>query len=358
MRDQYVHLAKHRTPKILITMPVNYQKAFIGKEVEETLSSFGVLDKNTRSSPLSESELSSKIKDTEGVIVGWGDEGLSKRNLEDAEKLRIIGVIGSSVGKVHPEVCFKRKITIVNAAKANSDCVAEHTLAFMLCWLRRLPCFDKRMKEGAFSKKSWSDISANTGWDVGSYLMATEIGIVGMGVTGKRVIELLRPFQVKKIRAYSPHFPFEEADKLGVELTDLHEVLQKSDIISIHAALRKDTFHLIRKGELNLIKEGVIIINTARADIVDQKALISILKKRKIYAALDVFSQEPLPQESEFRKLDNVILTPHIAGAHIGGYSREIHQKIGSLIVRDFELFFSGKRPLNALSPERARTMT
>lgn len=351
-------MAKYRTPQILITMPVNYQKAFIGKEVEERLSSFAILDKNTRSSPLSESELSSKIKDTDGVIVGWGDEGLSKRNLEDAEKLRIIGVIGSSVRKVHPEVCFRRKIIIVNAAKANSDCVAEHTLAFMLCWLRRLPYFDKRMKEGAFSEGSWSDISVNSSWNAGSFLMGTEIGIVGMGVTGKRVVELLRPFQVKKIRAYSPHFPFEEADKLGVELTDLHEVLQKSDIISIHAALRKDTFHLIREEELNLMHEEAILINTARADIVDEKALISVLRKKRIYAALDTFSEEPLPKESEIRNLDNVLLTPHVAGSHIGGYSQEIRQRIGVLIVRDFELFFSGKRPPNTLSPGRVRTMT
>ncbi len=342
---------------IFIAMPMHYQKAFMGKEAEERLSSFANVHKNRTPDPLSEPELSAFIKDADGVIVGWGDNGLSKKNLEDARKLRIIGVIGASVKKVQPELAFKKEITIVNTAKMIGNCVAEHTLAFMLSWLRRIVYFDKRMKAGEFSEKSWNDISVTSSWNVGSYLTEKEIGIVGMGIIGKRLVELLRPFRVK-IRAHSPHFPKDEANSLGVELTTLEEVLRCSDIISVHAGLREGTFHLIGKKELNLMREGAILINTARGSIVDERALTSILKQKKIYAALDVYSEEPLPRESSLRELENVILTPHIAGPHIGGYSKEIHKELGLSIAKDFELFFSEEIPLNALGKERVRTMT
>jgi len=342
---------------IFIAMPIHYQEAFIGKEVEEILSSFANVGKNITSHPLSEPELSASIKNADGVIVGWGDNGLSEKNLEDAEKLKIIGVIGASVKKVHPEFAFKKGITIVNTARVIGNYVAEHTLAFMLCWLRRIVYFDKRMKAGDFSEKSWDDISVTSSWNAGSYLTGKDIGIVGMGIIGKRLVELLKPFKVK-IRAYSPHFPQDEAKSLGVELTSLEGVLRCSDIVSIHAGLRKDTFHLIGERELNLMREGTILINTARGDIVDEKALISVLKQKKIYAALDVYSKEPLPKDSPLRELENVILTPHTAGPHIGGYSKEIRQQVGFSIAKDFKLFFSGKTPHDALSKERVEAMT
>lgn len=342
---------RSKSTTMFLTMPINCQEIFIGKEAEKRLSLFANLDRNRTLKPLPEPEISTRIKDVDGVIVGWGDEGLSEGNLEHAKNLRIIGVIGSSVRKVYPEIAFKKKITIVNTAKVIGDCVAEHTLGFILTWSRRIVSFNEKMKAGKFHQEPWTPIHESN-WDVGSSLKGKNIGLVGMGIIGKRVVELLRPFGVK-IRTYSPHFPTDEASGLGIELTTLKEVLEKSDVISIHAGLTKDTFHLIGKRELNLIKEGAIFINTARARIVDEKALIFFLKKKKIYAALDVYSEEPLSAESELRRLPNVILTPHTAG-----HSRDVYHRLGISIVKDFELFFSGKPPLNALSQERVWTMT
>ena len=328
-----------KNTKIFIAMPVPYQETFIGKEAEVLLSSFAKLDKNKTSHPLPESELSRFIREVDGVIVGWGDNGLSEKNLQDTRKLRIIGIIGASVKKIQPELAFKKGITVVNAAKVIGDCVAEHTLAFMLNWIRRIGDFDRKMKAGQFSQGSWDDLAVTSSWDTGSFLTGKKIGIVGMGIVGEKLVELLEPFQVK-IRAYSPHFPQDKAKSMGVVLTSLEDVLQNSQIISIHAGLREDTLHLIGERELNLIPEGALLINTARGKIVDERALISVLEKKKIYAALDVYSEEPLPRENPLRKLENVILTPHTAGPHLGGYSKEIPEKVGLSLAKDFQLFF------------------
>jgi len=343
--------------KIFIALPIDYQKAFIGDKVEEQLSSFAIVQKNDTQHPLPEEKLSRYIKDADAVIVGWGDNGLSENNIKNAKKLRIIGVIGASVKKVQPELAFEKGITIVNTAKIIGSCVAEHTLALMLCWIRRIIQFDGGMKKGAFSDKPWDDIATTRTWDAGSFLTGQNIGIVGMGIIGKRLVELLQPFQVK-IRVYSTHFSPREAMHLNVELTSLDDVLKFSKIVSIHAGLREDTVHLIGERELSLMHEGALLINTARGRIVDEEALISVLQKGKIYAALDVYSEEPLPKDNPLRRLENVILTPHTAGPHLGGYNKEVRQKVGLSIAKDFELFFAGKTPPSALKRERVETMT
>ena len=343
--------------KVLITMPKNYCELFIGKEGENQLSKFCGIRKNTTNQSFPEADISKHIKDVDGVIVGWGDNGLSEENLKAADKLKLIGVVGDSVKKVQPELALKKGITIINTAEVIGDFVAEHTLAFMLSWLRRITYYDVKMKSGYYAEKSWSDIDVTKNWDTGSFLKGKNIGIIGMGKVGKRLVELLQPFKVT-IRVYSSHFPKSEAQQYNIELTSLEKTLKRSDIVSIHAGLRKETFHLIGERELNLMKEGALLVNTARGEIIDEKALISTLEKGRIYAALDVYSKEPLLKNSPLRKLDNVILTPHTAGPHLGGYDKEIRQQVGYSLVKDFQQFFFGGQLKNALSKKKINTMT
>jgi len=337
--------------KILLTMPVSSREKFLAEEAEERLALLAKLDKNETSKPLPDQEISRRIKDVDAVIVAWGDEGLSEENLKHAEKLQIIGVIGASVKKIQPEIVFKRNITVVNVAHICGDITAEHTLALLLASTRKIVKFNEGMKAGKYCREPWQPVYTSD-WDIGCSLWGKNIGLVGMGIIGIRMVEMLRPFKVN-IRAYSTHFPADETRALGVELVSLNEIMGQSDIISLHAGLREETINLIGEQELNLIKDGALFINTARGRIVDEEALISVLKKKKIFAALDVFIEQPLSANSELRRLPNVILTPHIAGN-----SNETWYQVGISIAEDFELFFSGEAPLHTLNAARALTMT
>ncbi len=345
--------------KVLITMPIQYQKAFISKEAEEKLSSFAEVIKNDTIYPLSELEISEILKEgVDGVVVGWGDKGLTEENLEKGTKLKIIGIIGSSVKKVCPEKALQKGIVIVNGAEIIGNLTAEHTVALILCLSRKICDFSVGMKKGDFASDSWDDIEETLKWPPLLYLWDKEVGIIGLGIVGKRVAELLRPFRPSCIKAYSPNCPILEAEELGIKIVSLEDAIRNSDIISIHTGLRSDTFGMIGKRELDLMKEGAILVNTARGRIIDEEALVSKLEEGKIWAALDVFSEEPLPEKSPLRSLKNVILTPHIGGPHIGSCEERIRRKLGVSIIQDFERFFSGESPINSLSRERIQHMT
>lgn len=343
--------------KILITMPLDYSSRFIGVNGERQLARFAEVTKNTKNAPFSETQLSQELRDVDGVIVGWGDHGLSEENLRQAEKLKVIGVIGASVKKVHPEIALARGIKILNTSEIIGDYVAEHTLALILSWLRRITSFDRQMKQGAFADGSWDDINVTKKWDTGSFLRGKNIGIIGLGIVGLRLVELLKPFNVT-VRAYSSHFPPSEAKHYNIHLTTLEEVLRTSEVVTIHAGLRKETQNLLARKELEMMKEGALLVNTARAAIVNEADLIAVLREGRIYAALDVFEREPLPADSPLRRLENVILTPHAAGPHLGGYEQDVHEAVGRSLIEKIQQFFFGENPPETLSDARIKTMT
>jgi Phosphoglycerate dehydrogenase and related dehydrogenases len=186
------------------------------------------------------------------------------------------------------------------------EAVAEHTVALILSALRYIP-----QAYGAVQAGKWSDRAKF----IGKELSSLTIGVIGFGNIGSRVAEILRKGFNAKIIVYDPFASKEKVIEYGyVYANNLCELLKTSDIITLHAALTPENYHMINEEAFKCMKEGVIIVNTARGELIDENALIENLEKKKVLAvALDVVEGEPIDANHPLLKYDNVIITPHIA---------------------------------------------
>lgn len=215
-----------------------------------------------------------------------------------------------SVGYQHIDVdaCSARGIKVANTAGANTISVAEHTIAWGLCLLKNMFHAHTSTKSGG-----WEQMSIKP-----AELKGKEWGIVGFGRIGKAVAERLKPFQLSRIiyhDTYRPEPSVEQA--LGVEYSELATLLSQSDIISLHAPLTDATRAMINEDALNSMKPGAYLINVARAELVDEKALAEAIRKRKIAGAgIDVFSEEPINMDNPLLAVESerLLLSPHVAG--------------------------------------------
>lgn len=186
------------------------------------------------------------------------------------------------------------------------EAVAEHTIALMLSALRYVPQAYRAVQAGKWSNRAKY---------VGKELSSLTIGIIGFGNIGSRVAEILRKGFNSRIIVYDPFVSRDKVLEAGYDYADsLCELLKASDILTLHAALSPDNYHMIDKKAFECMKEGVIIVNTARGELIDEKALIENIENGKVLAfAADVVEGEPIGPEHPLLKYDNVIITPHIA---------------------------------------------
>lgn len=257
--------------------------------------------------------LLSEIPQYEGLIVRSRTK-VTVEVIENGKSLKIIGRVGSGVDNIDIEASRKRKITVINAPDANSQAVAEHTLGLAIALLRNYPKAFASMKNGLWLKKELS----------GSEIEGKSVGILGYGHIGKKVERFFKAFGAAT-QVYSRSY----------QTASLPQLFQNSDLITIHLALTADTKKLVGDKLLSLMKPNAYLINTSRGEIIDENVLYAILNGNKIAgAALDVYGSEPLPSDSKWRKLDNVILTPHI-----GASTREALTKASICVVRDIVNF-------------------
>jgi D-3-phosphoglycerate dehydrogenase len=240
-----------------------------------------------------------EIEDVEILVIMYN--GVNKVLLDHAKELKYIAVMRSGLENVDVEECKKRGIKVSNCPGKVSEPVSEMACAMILDVLRSITKVNKG--EVGFKAVESSQLSYET-----------TIGIVGFGIIGHKVAKKLGGFDFKFI-AYDPFGSQEDADKLNVKLVELDELMSTADIITVHSRLLPATANMIGEHEISLMKPNACLVNTARAGLVDEEALIEALKEKRIKgAALDVFKQEPLPDDHIFHKLDNVVLTPHMAG--------------------------------------------
>jgi phosphoglycerate dehydrogenase-like enzyme len=204
------------------------------------------------------------------------------------------------------------------------------TLLLILLALRRVHQHDRLLKAGA----AWE---ATKPLGVGRELAGSRIGVVGAGYTGRCVIKLLQALQAE-VWVADPYMDAERATALGVHKVELPVLLTHCPVVTLQAPPTAETHHMIGARELALLQDGAILVNTARSHLVNQTALLNELRSGRIQAALDVFDEEPLPVDSPFRPLENVILTPHIAGA-----SRQARRRQGQTIVEELQRFLAGE---------------
>jgi len=306
---------------------------------------FNELDRNYTSE-----ELASKIKGFDGLITGWGSPPLTEEVFENADRLRIIAHSAGSVKakllskEVIEKYIIPRNICVCNAPKAIAYNVAEVTLGLMVMVAHRLLDHALNVRERLIWRDRTIPREVKT-------INGSIIGIVGASTVGREVIRLLKPFDCK-ILVYDPYLSEEEAQQLGVEKTSLERLFKESDFVSVHAPLTEETVHMIRREHFKLLKDGAIFINTSRGKIIDQEALLEECETGRILVALDVTDPEPLPKDSPLRRLKNVIITPHIAGA--GYYGAK---KIGEMTLQALEDFFAGREVKNRVDFKRYKVL-
>jgi phosphoglycerate dehydrogenase-like enzyme len=188
------------------------------------------------------------------------------------------------------------------------------------------------------------------GWRESSYWPSREIrqkvvGVIGASHVGRHLIRLLKPFEVK-ILLYDPFVTTEQAAALGVEQVQLNTLLERADVVSLHAPAKADTHHMLNAGRLALMKDEALLINTARGTLIDEAALITELSQGRFFAFLDVTDPEPLALDSPLRRLENVVVLPHLAGCI------EDCSRMGEMAVEELRRFFVGEPPLYQVKPD------
>jgi D-3-phosphoglycerate dehydrogenase len=220
-------------------------------------------------------------------------------------KLRVIGRPGIGYDAVDVGAATARGIAVFNAPGFCAREVADHTLMLALALARKAPVLHAAIRRGVYERGLASPLPA---------VYEMTFGLIAFGEIGREVATRAKPFGFRLI-AHDPFVAAAVAERYGVTLVGLDELLQQADIVSVHAPLTKETFHLLGAREFALMKRTAFVINTARGAVIDQEALIAALQAGSIAGAgLDVFEREPLEAGSPLACMENVLLTPHTAG--------------------------------------------
>lgn len=253
---------------------------------------------------LSGDDLARAMADADAVIVRSATK-ITRASLGAPGRLKVIGRAGVGVDTIDVDAATEHGIAVLNAPSGNTISAAELAFALLLALVRRVPAADRSMKQGEWDRARFS----------GTELQGKTLGLVGAGRIGGEVSRRAHAFGMRVV-VYDPFLNEDRARTLDVELASLEDVLRRADVLSIHVPLTDSTAGLIGAAQLAMMKRGALLVNAARGGIVDESALAHALANNRLGgAALDVFEQEPLPADHPLRKIDNLVLTPHLGAS-------------------------------------------
>ncbi len=248
-------------------------------------------------------ELIKRIGNYEALIVR-SETQVTKDVINAGKMLKIIGRAGVGVDNIDVNTATEKGIIVVNAPEGNTISAAEHTIALMLAMSRNIPQANASLKSKKWDRKKF----------MGVEVRGKVLGIIGLGRIGAEVAKRAQGMEMN-ILAYDPFISQERANELGVELTTVEDIVKRSDYITVHTPLTKETKDLISSREFAIMKKGARVINCARGGIINEDALAKAVKDGIVSsAAIDVFVKEP-PFESPLLELDRVIVTPHLGAS-------------------------------------------
>ena len=265
--------------------------------------------------------------------------GLDRAAMDAAPGLAVIGVHGIGIDPVDVTHADRLGIPVVFTPGANIQSVSEHAIALMLAVAKRIPDADRAVRAGNFEFKYTAPLTE---------LYGKTLGIVGWGRIGRRTAELARAAFDLTVEVYSPSTDPDDLEATGITKCDgLADLMRRADIVSLHVPLNDETRGMIGAAELAQMKPSAILVNTGRGAVIDEEALIRVLRERRIAGAgLDVFGSEKMAAEYELLRLDNVVLSPHIAGSTAEALERT------AVAVVDLVLdVLRGNRPANLVNP-------
>lgn len=307
-------------PRVLIAMSRAAWTDLCSPEVAQRLTVLADVDP---AEVVEDFAAATDLSDVEVLLTGWGCPPVDADVLDRAANLRAIIHTAGSIRHHVTQACWDRGIVVSSAVDQNAVPVAEYTLAAILF-------SQKRVLEASH------DYMANRGHatsptaypSMGNYRRT--VGIIGASRIGRRVIELLAPFDLDVLLA-DPTVDEAEARELGVSLVPLDDLMAAADTVSVHAPSLPETARLLDRRRLALMPDGAVLINTARGALVDTEALTDELVAGRLHAVLDVTEPEPLPAESPLWGLPNLLLTPHVAGSLGGELARLVDHALDEL---------------------------
>jgi len=278
------------------------------------------------------------------IVIVEGDE--IKEPILEKVSLKLIGSVRGSPNNISVETASAKRIPVLAVPGRNTLAVAELTMALMLSQVRHIKKAELLLKDDFFVDdfKDFADMYTKL---QGFELNGRIVGIVGLGSIGFEVAKRLIPFGVS-ILVYDPYVLQERVDAVNAKVVDLDTLLKESDIVTIHCTPTEETRRLIGVREFSLMKKTAIFINTARASITDENALLDALREGTIAGAgLDVFSMEPVDSDNIFLELENVTVMPHM-----GSNTFETIERQSRIITDAIIEFAQGKRPRNVVNQE------
>jgi phosphoglycerate dehydrogenase-like enzyme len=286
----------------------------------------------TASPRLPDAEKIALVEDADFLILFPGV--ISPEVLRAAPKLKLIQLVSAGFDRLDLALCRQLEIPVANNGGTNAIDVAEHTIALILAWYRRMGEMDANVRSGR-----WSAIDSGMHTHT---IRGKTVGIVGFGNIGRKLATLLRAFGAEMLYTDAVAAPAEVERQFGITRVGLDELLQRSDIVTLHVPLNSQTRGLIGEAELARMKPMALLVNTCRGPVVDEAALIAALRAGQIAgAALDVLEQEPPALDNPLFELDNVLLTPHIAGV-----TRDTWGRRGAFVFQNLQRVWAGEAPL------------
>ena len=277
------------------------------------------------------------VRDADAIVVHIAP--VNRAVLDAAPNLKYVGVLRTGTENVNVALCTERGIAVYNAEGRNAVAVADQTVAMMLCEMRNIARGHAALMAG-----KWVKVFPNV---YNSHDMCNcTVGILGVGKIGTLVARRLRGFGCRIIGC-DPFLPESEVLARGCdEAVSKEELLKRSDFITMHMVYKEGDPYLIGEAELAAMKKTAVLVNCARAGLVDTQALAAALEQGRIGgAAIDVFDEEPLPEGHPFLKLPNVTLTPHSAGTNVDAFSNSV-----DIIRAQFEQLLRGETPRNRIN--------
>ena len=233
----------------------SHRSLYFPKDALDKIKKLGKLSINDLSKPFTEDELTERLEDVEICISHWGCPRFSKKVLDAAGKLKLIAHAAGSVADIITGEVYKRGIKVCSANDIMAKYVAEGILAYILASLRKIPNHDGKLKSGILWERDLMNPKT---------LYKAKIGFIGLGAVGTNLIRLLDPFDVE-IMLYDPYIDNNAIDRKGnVHLASIDKVISWADVISIHASLSKETYHMIGEEKIKMVKDGALLVNAAR----------------------------------------------------------------------------------------------
>lgn len=330
-------MSSHHRPAVLLVMNDRAYRTGFDDDRLARLHTLADLADPIRTTTLDTDSARARLAQVDVLITGWGAPMVDEAVLDTAPRLSAILHTAGSVKHIVAPICYERGLLVTTAAEANAIPVAEYTLAAILIAGKRAVQSAALFRQNRTEKVRPEGHKSN---------YQRTVGIIGYSRIGRRVVDLLRPFDLEVLVA-DPLADAAPIAAAGARLVDLDELLRRSDIVSVHAPALPSTRHLLDKDRLATIPDGGTVINTARGVIVDTAALEGECVSGRLSAVLDVTDPEPLPADSPLWELPNVLITPHVAGAQ----DSEIHRLVDTALD-ELERYATGKPPIHAVTAD------